>query len=217
MVHEGHLLLILHKVPTAHEHDRRAALFWRSDAGAWKGTLEGSGGLAALKDLLAQYARILERLETRVEEATRANDYFDVLQEVAPIARAARNQHKTMQAARDAIDDPTLIDLRDQAYENERNAELVQADAQNGLDFLTARRAEEQAQVADRIAKAGHRLNMLAAFFFPATALGSLLGMNLVSGIETLKQPYLFWVVVVVALLVGFVVRGFVDEHEPAK
>jgi hypothetical protein len=65
-----------------------------------------------------------------------------------------------LQEARDGVgDDKDLISLRDRAYELEREAELLDGDAKNGLDFCVARRAEEQAESSARIEKASHRLN----------------------------------------------------------
>jgi Mg2+ and Co2+ transporter CorA len=44
---------------------------------------------------------------------------------------------------------------------------------------------------------------VLAAFFFPVTALGSILGMNLPHGLERYQSPWLFWGALGFALLVG--------------
>ena len=65
-----------------------------------------------------------------------------------------------------------------------------------------ARRAEEQARTGREMAAASHRLNIIAAIFLPLTALGSMFGMNLVSGLE--KQPiWLFWAVLVAGVAIG--------------
>jgi Mg2+ and Co2+ transporter CorA len=56
--------------------------------------------------------------------------------------------------------------------------------------------------------EAGHRLNLITATFLPITALGTVLGMNLVHGLEAWHQPYTFWIVAAVAIVVGLVVRA---------
>jgi Mg2+ and Co2+ transporter CorA len=52
----------------------------------------------------------------------------------------------------------------------------------------------------------GHRLNILAAIFFPLTAIASLFGMNLRSGLEA-SPTWVFWVVFLAGIVVGMVVR----------
>ena len=76
-------------------------------------------------------------------------------------------------------DDRDLISFRDRAYEIERTAELLQTETKNAFDLLMARRADEQAESSRRMAVSTHRLNLLAAFFFPVAALSGILGVNL--------------------------------------
>jgi len=216
MVEEGHLLLVLHKVPEPDRDDRDAVFFWRAPDGQWKAS--GGGGLGALKEHVATYEKTVDALEERLHRARSASDYFDILREAAPIARAARNLHKTLQEARDALSkERELILLRDQAYDVDREAELLHADARNGLDFTIAKRGEEQARLSEDIAEKGHRLNLLAAMFFPITALGSLLGMNLASGLEQYRAPWLFWGVAGMAFLLGFMLRSSLSSPPPKK
>ena len=48
MLEEGHLLLVLHKLPKAGETQRHGIMFWRSPAGAWAASEgEGLAGLTA--------------------------------------------------------------------------------------------------------------------------------------------------------------------------
>jgi len=213
MFHGGHLLLILHSVPKAGEPDREAAIFWRSPEAAWKGAGAGRGGLPTLRKLLAHYQETIEGLEAKVDHAVRASDYFAVLQQSAPMSRSARNLCKALQAAREAIhDDAMLISLRDAANDIERSVELVHADANNGLEYTIAKRTEEAADLSERIAKSGHRLNLLAALFFPVTAVGTMFGMNLTHGLEDAGTPLMFWAVLVLAFGVGFFVRGSISR-----
>jgi Mg2+ and Co2+ transporter CorA len=81
---------------------------------------------------------------------------------------------------------------------------LLLADARNGLDFTVAQRAEVQSEKTYEMARSAHRLNVLAALFFPVTAISSVFGMNFASGLEKLSEPWLFWIV----LMFGFMCGG---------
>lgn len=213
MFHEGHLLLVLHEVPTPGDITRKAMIAWRSPEGAWKSSGASKGGLLGVRALVESYAKAVAEVEDRVERAQRAAEYFAALHAVTPLVRAARNLHKTLQDAREAVAaDPELITLRDQAYEVERTAEIVQADAKAGLDFCIAERSEQQAETSEHIAVSGHKLNLLAALFFPITALGSLFGMNFIHGFESRYAPFLFWAIVVFAFMTGFWIRASLDR-----
>lgn len=218
MVHEGHLLLVLHAVPTPGAIERDAAVFWRSPEGAWKSAGAVKGGLPALRSLVEAYTTTVAGLEDRVEKAQRAADYFKVLFAATPLLRAARNLHKTLQAAREATpNDSDIITLRDAAYEVERTADIVVADAKSGLDFCVAQRAEQQAESSEHIAVSGHKLNLIAALFFPITALGSIFGMNFIHGFETAHAPFLFWIILGIAFLSGFFLRSSLNRKPPAS
>lgn len=218
MFHEGHLVLVTHVMPDADDVERKAALFWRNPSGAWKAAGAVKGGLVALRQVVDEYRQKMVQLEHSVEGAKRASDYFKVLHEVAPVLRAARHLAKTLQDAREAVPvDADIISIRDMAYEAERTGELVQSDAKAGLDFTIAKRAEEQAESADHIAASSHRLNLIAALFLPVSAVGSVFGVNLLSGLETKGQPWLFWGFVVLSFVFGFVVRASIDKKAPKK
>jgi hypothetical protein len=209
MAHEGHLLLVLHDVPAAGDPTRQASFFWRTPDGTWKSTgAAAKGGIQALRSHVEAFAAVTQALEERVDNAARAADYFGVLQEAAPLLRTARNLHKALQEAREACAaDRDLISIRDQAGDVERMVELVHADAKNGLDFTIARRAEEQAELAEQLNRSSHRLNMIAALFLPISALGGMLGMNLEHGLERWHAPWTFWIVLTGALMLGLLVR----------
>ncbi len=72
-----------------------------------------------------------------------------------------------------------LIEQRDRAYEVARRCELLYDDAKNGMDVAVIRRAEEQAAAAHEMTLAAHRLNKLAAAFFPIATLGAIFGTTL--------------------------------------
>ncbi len=202
MVADGHLLLVLHAVPEAGGYGRKAAFFWRDPQGRWKSTFSVEG-LRSLQRLVEGYAQTAQQLEERLEkEDDTAATLHEIVSRCVPVGRATRNLHHALQEARQAVDDPELINLRDLAGEAERTIELVREDARVGLEFLLARKSEEQAEQAGRIARTGHRLNLLAAVFLPVTAIGGLFGMNLHNGFEG-AGPVLFWLVTLAAGVAG--------------
>lgn len=202
MESDGHLLVVLHEPPAAGETERRGRYFWRETDGSWKASSLGPG-IQALKKHLVEYAERLESLDDQLQAATSSDDYFQVLQAITPLYRAARNMHATLQQSREMIPaDRDLIVLRDQAGEIERAAELLQTDARHGLDFLIARKTEEQAQRGYEMAVSAHRLNLLAAIFFPIATLSAIFGMNLEHGLPQ-QSPGAFWAVLVFGLITG--------------
>ncbi|MFV2067129.1 MAG: hypothetical protein ACC645_09135 [Pirellulales bacterium] len=113
------------------------------------------------------------------EEAKTADDYFDVLERLIPIHRAARNLYQALQEARKLCPDyRDVIDLRDRAYTIERMADLLFIGTKHSLDSTVAKRAEQQADSSRRMAVAAHRLNLLAAFFFPIITLAAIFGID---------------------------------------
>ena len=206
MFADGHLLLVLHAPPAPDERHRQGRFFWRSPEGTWKSSSLGDG-IKALDKHLDQYLQELQKLENDEDRAQTADDYFPVLQAIAPLHRAAGNMHNTLQEARELVrEDRDLMVCRDHAYIIERSIELLQCDTKNGLDCVVARRAEEDAQNSRRMATAAHRLNVMAAIFFPIATLATIFGMNLEHGLEG-RGPVLFWVVLFVGVLVGAVVK----------
>jgi len=146
--------------------------------------------------------------------AEMADDYFRLLQEIAPLRRAGRHLYETLQEARDMVrDDHDLIVCRDQAYQIHRTAELVQGDCKIGLDCAIARRAEEEAESSRRMALAAHRLNVLAAVFFPIVTISSILGVNLSRGLEEdMLTQWFFWLVLAGGVLSGFFLKAAIIE-----
>lgn len=206
---DGHLLLVLHKAPSADESERRGAFFWRKPNGDWESTERGRG-LKALREHVEAYSTVQEKLEEEYEGASEADDYFHILEQVAPLSHAANNLHDVLQAARETIrDDRDIIDLRDWAYQVERGFELLYTDTKNALDYSIAKRAEEEAKLSRQAVQTGHRLNILAAIFFPLTAIASLFGMNMRSGLED-SPVWVFWAVFLAGIFVGIVVREWV-------
>lgn len=214
MADGGHVLLILHEAPRAQDSRRVARLFWRQPDGHWEAAEEGkrpagADGVAALRRHVEGYVNVVGALDDEVDKASAANELFRILRDATPLARSTRHLVAALQEARDAADDKDLIALRDQAQEVERAVELVLADANNALKFIEARSAEEQAAFARKTAESQHRLNLLGAMFFPITAVGAILGINLKSGLES-SPPWVFWSVLASAFALGLIVRGAV-------
>lgn len=209
IVEDGHLLLILHKPPGPNERSREGLLFWRSPSGEWQFS-RGGPGPGALKRHVQAYAEIEAKLANEYEHALDTLALFDLVEALTPLLRAARNMHRALQTARDAIrNDAFLIEMRDLAYDIERNFDLLLEDTRNEIQQRTARKAEEQAELSAAALQASHRLNMLAALFFPLTAISSLFGMNLAHGLDS-QSPVFFWLVLVAGCALGFGLKTWV-------
>jgi len=203
MTADGHLLFVLHEPPGPDDRVRKARLLWRDPTGSWSSNTKGSG-TQVLKKHLADFAERTERLENQLLAAGCADDYFRLLQAVAPLHRSSRNLHVTLQQARDMVpDDRDLIVARDAAGDIERSFELLHSDAKNGLDYTVAYETEQQSQRSYEMSVSAHRLNLLAAVFFPIAALSSVFGMNLSHGLESYPSTWLFWGVLGAGFLSG--------------
>ena len=217
MIADGHLLLVLHQPPRHDQNERRPAIFWRNPAGEWRASGDESGGTALESHFAEYHSRLLELDEQEVD-ARKAEELFTILSEVTPLHRSARHQHAALQEARDQIKEARdLIYFRDRTYEIERAAELLYTDAKNALDFSIARRAEEQAQSSYQMAVSSHRLNVLAAFFFPIATLSAMFGINMQHGFETEWAPQPFLVTMIGGLLIGFVLMLVVIRSPPER
>ncbi|MFW6295834.1 MAG: CorA family divalent cation transporter [Halothece sp.] len=211
MFAEGHLLLVLHKAPQLGMHDRQTVFFWRKPNGDWEYSGRGRG-FPALKQHIEEYDIAAHKFSKDYERALEAEDYFELLEDITPLLRAAKNLHATMQSARESVkDDRSIIDLRDWADEIERTLEILQMEAKNALDFKMAQKVEEQAKYSLQSVKAAHRLNILAAVFFPLTAISCLFGMNIPSGLEG-SSIAIFWLVFLGGIGLGFLVRRWVVD-----
>ena len=209
IIEEGHLLLVLHKPPGPDDRAREGLLFWRNPAGDWQFN-RGGPGSGGLKRHVQSYAEIEAGLTTEYEQAADITALFDLMETLVPLTRAARNMHLALQTAREAIKgDSFIIEMRDQAYEVERNLDLLYEDVRNAIQHRAARKAEEQARLSEQALHASHRLNILAALFFPLTAIASLFGMNFAHGLDEHK-PVIFWLVFVVGVMLGLVMKNWV-------
>ena len=220
---EGHLLLVLHEPPKVGSAERVGRLFWRDPEGHWRSKPLGDGP-HALKRHVTEFAERVDELEKQWHAAGSAQDYYLLLRTISPLHRTARHLHVVLQEARELIpEDRDLINLRDQVGEIERALELLHGDAKNGLDFTVAHQAEQQSQRSYEMAVAAHRLNLLAATFFPlatlSTIFAAVFGMMLAHekdhGMDGISSPALFWVLMSVGLAGGLLL-GQLIARKPA-
>ncbi len=222
MVADGHVLLVLHKAPDVRQNTRHARVIWRGPDGTWKCN-DGTEGMVALKQHLAEYDEVLISLDAAEHDAAGQRQYIQVLTRLAPVLRAARHLHSALQEARDACKtEKAIVNARDHAYRLERTIELLMSDARGSLDLAQLEQAEKQATSNESMAKAAHRLNMLAALFLPLATLSGILGVSFdhpgKDGNTLLplwKPEYLgFWMMVTVGLVAGLVIAGLVSQNK---
>jgi hypothetical protein len=212
MVADGHLLLVLHAPPKPNENQRHGRFFWRDADGQWTSKDRGTG-LNALSKHLEDYEELIAALDRLEEKATTSGEYFAILEQLAPVQRAATNLHHVLQEAREQCPDiRELINLRDRAYGIERTAELLLAEVKNALDVAVAKRAEEQAASSHHMSVSAHRLNLLAAFFFPIATLMAIFGANLRHGWEDTWPPIPMLIVIGLGLTFGGILTAFVTR-----
>ena len=221
MVAEEHLLLVLHSPPRPEDHARIGRFFWRAPDGTWSSKDLG-GGIASLNKHLDEYEDLITALNRQEEEAKTADDYFQVLEQLTPIHRSARNQCEVIQEARKMCPNyHDVIDVRDRAYAIQRSAELLFNGTKNALDFTVAKRAEEQSQASEQMAISAHRLNLLVAFFFPIATLAAILSVDFetlarilrinVEFLET-KGPMIFAGFVLLGIVLGVILTKFIKR-----
>jgi Mg2+ and Co2+ transporter CorA len=216
MIADGHLVLVLHQIPEANGVDRKASLFWRNPEGAWQSHGTEFRGNTALLSFLRLYKQRLLELEQQESTAASASDYHAVLEHSLPILRATRGIHRSLQEAREKLPDvQELITTRDEGAALERTAELLVQDAQFGLNYIAARQAEKQSESAQHMATTAHKLNVLAAFFLPLTAITSLFGMEIKSGLQS--SPEVFYGILGGSLLIGVIIALFLRAGRKAS
>jgi hypothetical protein len=212
MCADGHLLLVLHRPPRPNEDERTGRFLWRTPEGNWSSNDLGNGA-QALNKHLAEYADLIEKYDRMEEQANEADDYYAVLRGISPLLRSTRNLYQVLQEARqECPDDRDIINCRDRAYELERSAELLHSGARHSLEYAVAKRAEEQTRFAHETSASAHRLNRLAAFFFPLATLAAIFGTNLPTGLERFEAPLPFAGVVLLGLALGFMLYVFVTS-----
>lgn len=217
MFDDGHLLLVLHAPPGPEDLERVGRFFWRQPDGTWSSNQLG-GGAGAVARHLDEYQKIIEDLERFDDAASSAQAYFDVVYKLDPVQRAARNLHHVLQEARKLCpDDQDIINFRDRAYQLERTSELLHKDARNGMELEMARRAEEQAASSYQMSVAAHRLNVLAAFFFPIITLCTIFSTNVRHGLEEAEPPWPWLAILGTGLVLGFLLKSMITSSPGEK
>lgn len=221
MAADGHLLIVAHQVPDAGSSERKGRFFWRDPVGEWRSSALGDGP-QALRRHLSEFAERVDALERQWQGAQTAHDYFSLLRALAPLHRAVRHLHATLQQARELTpDDGELINARDRAGEVERALDLLHGDARNGLDFTVAHQSEQQAHRMYEMAVAQHRLNLLAAIFFPIATLGA--AFEILSHEAHELGKGFFWSTMAMGIACGLVLAGAIlrkpssPERRPVK
>ena len=206
---DGHVLLVLHQPPGADDSKREGVLFWRNPAGEWQASRGGSGP-GALKRHIQSFAELETKLAAEFENAGDIKVIFDLVEALTPLARSARNMQIAVQDAREVIKgDPFIIEMRDLAYDAERNIDLLLEDVRLGIQYRTAREEEKQAKAGQDALRASHRLNVLAALFLPVTAMASIFGMNFIHPLDE-KNSLHWWMVLGAGIVLGLGVKSWV-------
>jgi len=211
--------MVLHTVPQRHLPRQSGVYFWRNPAGEWSHSEQGAG-FSALSQLINDYENLVVDLEAANDEAASTKQWFDILDSIGPVCRAARNLHETLVQAREATSNMEFRDqlqpLCDQASEIERSAELLQVDVQNSIHYAMVRQSELQSGFSRAQSVAAHRLNILAAIFLPMATLSSIFGMNLASGLEG-TPPAIFWLLTAGGIALGIGIGVFVMQMRGVK
>ncbi len=206
---EGHLLLILHRLPAAQSGRRELRMFWRNPDGKWESDELGSG-IDALRKHVTEFRRRVQEIEAMENRATSADDYFRIRSEVAPVYRAAKNMSAAISRALELCpDDRGLLVCRNVAASVERTSELLKDDATYGLEYTMTKQAESQAL-------ASRRLNLIAAVFFPIMAFSSIFGMNIDHGFEH-RAKWVFWLFVTGGITVGLMMTTLVFSRKKIR
>ena len=209
------LLVIGHVVPEHDEAGRRGVLFWRDSQGKWHCS-NGDPGKDSLSMHLDRYAKRIDQYEHQETTAIHADDYLRLLEGLAPLVRSCRNLLESLEEARKALPyERQLIDHRDRAYDLSRQAELLYEDSKNSMDVAVIRRADEQANSTHQMTVAAHRLNMLAAVFFPFATLGAIFGTTLTDNWSWSQSQHPFVLFLFTGLLVGLALSIFIAR--PAR
>ncbi len=208
---DGHLLIVTHRPPRHGESNRSGRYFWRNPEGVLHSSDLGQGPSSMIKHL-EEYNAAINKLEKAENDAQSSEEYFRVISELGPLLRSTRNLHTTLQSAREMVgNDRTMINFRDRSYDLERSAELLYNESKNELDFLIAQRTEQQAASSHRMAVSAHRLNILAAMFFPMVTLATIFGSSLQHGWETAAAPIPFFTMLIVGFVLGLLLNWFIN------
>ncbi len=215
ILEEGQCLLILREVPLPDEGERKGVFYWYDSDGHWR-TNSPNPVPGELRKHVVRYRKAEDQLEDQFETCSELKDYFEILEHLTPLKRAASNMLQALQHAREGIgDNPEIIEARDLAYDIARDCELLLEDVKHTIELRKAGDLEKEAEFSYNALVASHRLNTLAAFTFPLMAISGLLGVNLPSGLED-SPILLFWAILGSSLIAGFLLKTWVNG-KPSK
>ncbi|MEM7312849.1 MAG: CorA family divalent cation transporter, partial [Planctomycetota bacterium] len=140
-------------------------------------------------------------------DARTATDWFEILSDIGPLLRAADGVHETLLTAQQLLAESDHDELQpacDLSHEIVRAAELLHQQAQHSIDYLVAQQNEQLARTSQAQASAAHRLNVMAALFFPLATISSVFGMNISHGFE--NSPLVFWAILILGGLLGLII-----------
>ena len=207
------LLLILHEPPQHDQTDRVYAVFLREKDGSWqfKGQKKGENQLRQVVD---SYRQSFTRFEQRYDKATTSDCLFSIIEDLNPSVRAIKNLAGALQSARELCKlDKLILELRDEAADLQRCFELLLDETRFALDYRIAKNAEEQISESRKMAKAQHKLNLMAAITFPLMAMASLFGMDLVTHWKEV-DPLFFNSVLVGGFALGFFTLKWITKEK---
>ncbi len=205
------MLLILHRPPKPESKARENAIFLREADGHW--WLNGlRNSKEQLPALLQSYRDKLEEHELQYQNALSADDLFITMESFNPLLRAMKNFDLALQSARELLEgDKFILSMRDQSNELLRNFELLGEEMKLALDHRIAKNAEAQNQEAQKMAKAQHKLNLMAAITFPLMALSSMAGMSFIGDPKDFLSGF-FLTVVATGICAGVLMVNWINK-----
>ncbi len=210
MFADGHLLLLLHAPAKPEDAARNLRMVWRDPQGQWR-----AHGVGSLDQHLEDFRTALFQCDRLADTADTADEYFNILRTLDPLQRTVANLYTVLQDARKSVpDDADIIDYRDTAYQLTRRCDLLSRLAKNALDFTVAKEAEETSEASHHMSVAAHRLNMLAAVFFPILTLAALFSTNFQTGLESLTPPWPFVIMLAIGMGCGVLLNWFISRSK---
>jgi len=207
MLADGAMLLILHSPPRK-KHEREGCFFFRNPEGKWSSSHAGTG-IGAIGSLLDEFNVALGKLDDTFASETRADELFVQLEKAITLTRTTGNLFSVIREARQAMpEEEELIN---------RRSEILLQGLKHSLEFASARQAEAQTRETQKMARAGHRLNILVALFFPIATLATIFGMNFENGMETGYGEMPFFVVLFIGMLLGLLMLPLVRVSSQSK
>lgn len=84
------------------------------------------------------------------------------------------------------------------------------------MDVAVVKRAEEQAAASHRMLVSAHRLNIMAALFFPFATLGAIFGTTLTENWSWSQSELAFAAFLLAGMLAGLMLAAFISREPKA-